>query len=66
MFMTIKALPNRQVKTIKDKVTAICRLYWDHGIGVESILADAEFKPLRPDVPFLNTCDADDHQPNVE
>ena len=65
-FMTIEALPNRQIKTIKDKVTTICTLYWDHSIGMESIFVDAEFEPLRPDVLFLNMSDADDHQPDIE
>ena len=65
-FMTIEVLPNRQIKTIRVKVQTICRLYWDHGIGVESIFADAEFEPLRPDIPFLYTSDADDHQPDIE
>ena len=65
-FMTIEALPNRQIKTIKEKICTICRLYQDHGFGVESTYADAEFEPLRPDFPFLNTSDADDHQPDIE
>ena len=65
-FMTIEALPNRQIKTIKDKVTTICTLYWDRSIGMESIFVDAEFEPLRPDVLFLNMSDADDHQPIIE
>ena len=65
-FMTIEVLPNRQIKTIREKVRTICRLYQDCGIGVESIFADAEFEPLRPDIPFLNTSDADDHQPDIE
>ena len=64
--MTIEALPNRQIKTIKDKMTAICSLYRDRRIGVESIFMDSEFKPLRPDVMFLNMSDTDDHQPDIE
>ena len=65
-FMTIEALLNRQIKTIKDKIQTICTLYHDHGFGVESIYADSEFEPLRPDFPFINTSDADDHQPDIE
>ena len=44
-FMTIEVLPDRQIKTIRDKVWTICRLYQDRGIGVDSIFADAEFDP---------------------
>ena len=64
--MTIEALPNRQIKTIKEKICTICRLYQDCGFGVESIFADAKFKPLRPDFPFINNSDADNHQPDIE
>ena len=64
--MTIEALPNRQVKTIKEKVCTICTLYPGRGFAVNSIYADSEFEPLRPDFPFINTSDADDHQPDIE
>ena len=66
MFMTIEALPNRQVMTIKEKVCTICTLYQGRGFAVNSIYADSEFEPLRPDFPFINTSDADDHQPDIE
>ena len=65
-FMTIEALPNRQIKTIREKIGTICRLYQDRGIGVDSIFVHAEFEPLRPDFPFLNTSDADEHQPDIK
>ena len=64
--MMIEALPNRQVKTIKEKVCTICTLYQGHGFAVNSIYADSEFEPLRPVFPFINTPDADDYQPNIE
>ena len=64
--MTIEALPNRQVKTIKRKICTICTLYQGCGFAVNSIYADSEFEPLRPDFPFINTSNADDHQPDIE
>ena len=33
---------------------------------MDSIFADAEFEPLRPDILLLNTSDADDHQPDIK
>ena len=65
-FMTIEALPNRQIKTIKEKISTICTLYQGRGFIVDSIYADSEFEPLRPDFLFINTSDADDHQPDIE
>ena len=65
-FMTVESLPNRQIKTIKEKVCTICTLYQGHRFVVHSIYADSEFEPLRPDFPFINTSDADDHQPDIE
>ena len=65
-FMMVESLPNRQVKTIKEKVRTICTLYQGCGFVVHSIYADLEFEPLRPDFPFINTSDADDHQPDIE
>ena len=65
-FMTKEALPNRQIKTIKEKISTICTLYQGCGFAVDSIYADSEFEPLRPDFPFINTSDADDHQTDIE
>ena len=65
-FMTIEALANRQIKTIKEKISTICTLYQGRGFAVNSIYADSEFEPLRPDFPFINTSDADDHHPGIE
>ena len=65
-FMTIEALPNRQIKTIKEKISTICTLYQGRGFIVDSIYANSEFEPLRPDFPFINTSDAEDHQPDIE
>ena len=64
--MMLEALPNRQVKTIKEKVWTICNLYECRGFDMDSIYADSEFELLRPDFPFINTSDADDHQPDIE
>ena len=33
---------------------------------MESLHADSEFEPTRLDYPFINTSDADDHQPDIE
>ena len=33
---------------------------------MESLHADSEFEPIRSDFPFINTSDADDHQPDIE
>ena len=64
--MTIEALPNRQIKTIREKIQTICTLCQAHGFGVESIYADFELEHIRPDFPFINTSDADDHQPDMK
>ena len=64
--MTVESLPNRQINTIKDKIKGICTLYHRRGFQVESLHADSEFEPIRSDFPFLNTSDADDHQPDIE
>ena len=65
-FMTVEVLPNRQSKTIQEKTHSICKLYQGHGFTVDSIYADSEFETLRPEFPFINTSDADDHQPDIE
>ena len=65
-FMAIEALPNRQIKTIKEKISKICMLYQGRGFAVDSIYANSEFEPLRPDFPFINTSNADNHQPDIE
>ena len=65
-FMTIEPLPNRQIKTIEEKISTICTLYQGRGFAVNSIYADSEFEPLRPDFLFFNTSDADNHQPDIE
>ena len=65
-FMTIEFLPKRQSKTIKENINSICKLYQGCRFTVDSIYADSEFEPLRPDFPFLNTSNADDHQPDIE
>ena len=64
--MTIDVLPNRQIKTIKEKIRTILTLYQDRGFTVASLYADSEFEPLRPNFPFINISDADDHQPDIE
>ena len=64
--MTIEALPNTQIKTIKETISTICTLYQGRGFTVDSIYADSEFEPLRSNFPFINTSDADDHQPDIE
>ena len=33
---------------------------------MESLHADSEFEPIRSEFPFINTSDADDHQPDIE
>ena len=63
--MTIDVLPNRQLKTLKEKIRTILTLYQEHGFAVVSLYADSEFEPLRPEFPFINTSDADDHQPDI-
>ena len=65
-FLTVEVLPNRQVGTVKDRIRSICLLYQRRGFEVESLHADSEFEPIRSDFPFLNTSDADDHQPDIE
>ena len=65
-FVTIEDLPNRKVTTIRDKLRAVLRLYRHRGFHVTSILGDQEFEALREFFPYLNTCGADEHVPDVE
>ena len=65
-FVTIEDLPNRQVTTIREKLRAVLRLYRHRGFHITSILGDQEFEPLREFFPYLNTCGADEHVPDVE
>jgi hypothetical protein len=64
-FLTVEALPNRQEGTVRDKLKAVIRLYEHRGFKVNNILADPEFKMLRPYFPMLNTCGADKHVPDI-
>ena len=41
-------------------------MYQQRGFQVDSLHADSEFEPIRPEFPFINTSDADDHQPDIE
>ena len=64
--MTVEFLPNRQIKTIKERIRTICTLYQRCGFKVDSLHADSESELIRPEFPFINTSDADDHQPDIE
>ena len=65
-FLTVEVLPNRQIVMVKDRIRSICKLYQRRGFKVESLHADSEFEPIRSEFPFINTSDADDHQPDIE
>jgi len=65
-FTTIEALPNRQVKTVKDVLRTVIHLYESRGFIVGSIMADNEFEPLRAWHPTLNTTAADKHVSKIE
>ena len=65
-FMTVEVLPNRQSKTIQEKIHSICKLYQGCRFTVDSIYADSEFETLRPEFPFINTSNVDNHQPDIE
>ena len=64
-FGTVEALSNRQVPTIIDKIKAVTWLYQHSGFRVISIMADTEFKPIRPSFPFLNYYGAHEHEPDM-
>ena len=65
-FTTIEALPNRQVRTVKDLLKKVLHLYQSRGFIVDSIFADHEFEHLRPWYPNINTTAADEHVPDIE
>ena len=65
-FTTIEALPNRQVKTVKEVLRTVIHLYESRGFIVGSIMADNEFEPLRAWHPTLNTTAADKHVSKIE
>ena len=63
----VEDLPNRQVSTIRDnKLRSVLRLYRHRGFRVTTLLADQEFEALQEYFPFINTCGADEHVPDVE
>jgi len=65
-FVTVEDLLNRKVTTVRDKLRAVLRLYRHRGFHVTTLLGDQEFEPLREFFPFINTCGADEHVPDVE
>ena len=65
-FGTVEALSNRQVPTIIDKIGADTWLYQHCGFQVTSIMADPEFKPIRPSFPFLNCYGAHEQVLDIE
>ena len=65
-FGTVDALPNRQLKTVQQKLQSVVNMYTHRGFTISSILADGEFEPLRPWFPFLNTCSENEHVPDIE
>jgi hypothetical protein len=65
-FLTVENLPNRKENTVRDKLLSVLRLYRHRGFHVATVLADPEFEMLRPYIPTLNTCAADEHVPDIE
>ena len=65
-FTTIESLPNRQIKTVKDVLNTVIRLYEARAFVVGSIMADHEFEPLRPWHPSLSTTASDEHVSEIE
>jgi hypothetical protein len=65
-FGTIKALANRQLPTVQDKLSAVLWLYTHRGFAIGPIFADPEFEPLREFFQTLKPCGADNHIPDVE
>ena len=65
-FVTVEDLPNRKATTVRDKLRAVLRMYRHRGFKVTSLLGDQEFEALREFFPFINTCGADEHVPDVE
>jgi len=65
-FVTVTDLANRQSTTVEKALHGVIKLYRHRGFGVTTILCDQEFECLRPTFPFLNTCGADEHVPEIE
>ena len=65
-FGTVKALPNRQVPTITQRLRPVINLYRHRGFEVSAILADNEFEAIHPDFPMLNCAAGNEHVPEVE
>jgi len=65
-FVTVADLPNRQAPTIEKELKRVLQLYTHRGFNVTTVLCDPEFECLRPTFPYLNTCGADEHVPEVE
>ena len=57
-FITVECLTNRQVPTILNSLKTTIRMYHNRGFNVVRILANPEFKPLRPEFPIPNTAAA--------
>ena len=56
-FVTVTALSNRQIDTLRTNLQSVVRLYHLRGFDVTTLLADPEFEALRADFPILNTCE---------
>ena len=65
-FLTIESLANRQITIISKKIKEVIQIYKHQGFQVAAILADQEFKPLRANLPTLNTSAQDEHQPDAK
>ena len=65
-FGTVKALPNRQIPTIIQRLKSVIALYRHRGFEISAILADNEFEAIHPQFPMLNCAAANEHVPEVE
>lgn len=65
-FITVEVLENRKTTTVANKLKSVINMYHHRGFRIATILADKEFKVLRPIFLMINTSAADEHVPDVE
>jgi hypothetical protein len=69
-FITVEALPNRNIPTLVNGVKAVATIYKRAGFRITTTLMDSEFEPMRGDLAdlgiALNETARDEHIGDIE
>jgi hypothetical protein len=70
LFVTVKALPNRNIPTLVNGIKAVATIYKCAGFRIMTTLMDGEFEPMRGDLAdlgiALNETARDEHVGDIE